>query len=235
MSLPPLAILAGGLATRMLPVTEALPKSLIPVRGEPFLAHQLRLAHRQGFREAVLCVGHFGEQIERYLTDHGSFGVDVAYSYDGEARRGTGGALRQALSKLPETFFVLYGDSYLDIEAAPVYDAFLERGASALMTVLHNRDRFDRSNVVFDGRLVREHCKIREPRAGVDWIDYGLSVMTAEVVAEWPDEDPFDLSALTAALAVRGKLAGFEVDRRFYEIGKPEGLNDLEAYLAPPR
>lgn len=231
MRLPPLAILAGGLATRMRPVTETIPKSLIPVRGEPFLAHQLRLAHRQGFREAVLCVGHFGEQIEAYLAGHGSFGIDVAFSYDGDVRRGTGGALRQALPKLPDVFFVLYGDSYLDIEAAPVYDAFLERDAPALMTVLHNRDQFDRSNVVFDGRFVREHCKIEKPRAGVEWIDYGLSVMTADVVASWPEADPFDLSMLTATLAAHGKLAGFAVDRRFYEIGKPGGLSDLEGYL----
>jgi len=226
-SLPPLAILAGGLATRLRPITETIPKVLVPVNGEPFLAHQLRLARGQGFSRVVLCLGHFAEQVEAFLARHDA-GLEVTISHEGTARRGTGGALRHALPLLGEHFFMLYGDSYLDVQAAPIHTAFLACGKPALMTVLHNRNQWDASNVVFDGALVRAHDKAAR---GVEWIDYGFSVFTRDVVAGWPGKDPWDLSALTGALARAGDLAGYEVTQRFYEIGKPAGLAETEAYL----
>lgn len=231
--LPPLAILAGGLATRLRPITETIPKVLVPVAGEPFLAHQLRLAAAQGFSRVVLCLGHLSEQVEAFLAARGGgFGLEIAISHEGPARRGTGGALRHALPLLGPEFFVLYGDSYLPIEAAPVWNAFRAAGAPALLTVLRNQDRWDPSNVEFqDGRVLR-HDKAARGQPGVEWIDYGLSVFTAGVVAGWPAPDPWDLSALTGALALEGRLAGFAVTERFYEIGKPAGLQDTEAFLA---
>ncbi len=230
MSLPTLAILAGGLATRLRPITETLPKILVPVNGEPFVAHQLRLARAQGFSRVVLCVGHLAEQVADFLAGHDP-GLEVTLSHEGDARRGTGGALRHALPLLGEHFVTLYGDSYLDIAARPIHDAFLAAQQPALMTVLHNRDRWDPSNVIFDGRLVRVHDKTMRGQPGVEWIDFGFSVFTAAVVADWPEADPWDLSALTGSLARTGRLAGHEVTQRFYEIGKPEGLAETEAYL----
>ena len=230
--MPPLAILAGGLATRLQPMTATTPKVLVPVNGEPFLAHQLRLAQRQGFRQVVLCTGHLGERVEEWVARHcDDFALTVAFSHEGEARRGTGGALRHACPHLGDEFFVLYGDSYLDVEAAPIHAAFLAARAPALMTVLHNRDRWDASNVIFDAGLVRLHDKAARGRPGVEWIDYGMSVFTRAAVESWPDPDPWDLSALTGALARQGRLAGFEVTGRFYEIGKPEGLAETQAHL----
>jgi NDP-sugar pyrophosphorylase family protein len=231
MNMPPVAIIAGGLATRMYPVTKTVPKSLIPVRGEPFLAHQLRLVRRQGFRSVVICVGHLGEEIERFVNENGGFELDVKFSHDGDLRRGTGGAVRNALPILGECFFTLYGDSYLDVDVRPAYETFLASRAPALMMVFHNRNLLDKSNVIFDGEFVRSHAKSDDRTAGVEWIDYGMSVMKANVVADWPTPDPFDLSSLTAELAARGQLAGYEVDRRFYEIGSHDGLDQLEAAL----
>ena len=228
--LPPLAILAGGLATRLRPITETIPKVLVPVNGEPFLAHQLRLARGQGFSRVVLCVGHLSEQVEAFV-DSEKFGLDIAISHEGPARRGTGGALRHALPLLGETFFMLYGDSYLDVPAAPIYQAFLASKKPALMSVLHNRDQWDASNVIFDAGMVCAHDKSVRGQPGVEWIDYGFSVFTRSVVADWPAADPWDLSALTGALARAGELAGCEVTQRFYEIGKPEGLAETEQYL----
>lgn len=232
MTLPPLAILAGGLATRLRPITETIPKVLVPVNGEPFLAHQLRLAQRQGFDRVVLCIGHMGEQVEHWVERHrDDFALTIRFSHEGADRRGTGGALRYALPQLGETFFMLYGDSYLDVEAQPIHDAFLAAQAPALMTVLRNRDQWDASNVVFDGRMVRTHDKAARGQPGVEWIDYGFSIFTRAVVEAWPAPDPWDLSSLTGALARDGHLAGFEVTQRFYEIGKPEGLSEMETYL----
>src|ERR1700759_3257858 len=124
----PVAILAGGLATRMRPVTERIPKALIEVAGLPFVAHQLALLRREGVERVVLCVGFLGEMIEASIGDGARFGLSVAYSFDGEKLLGTGGALRHAQPMLGEQFFVLYGDSYLDIAYAPVQAAYRNSG-----------------------------------------------------------------------------------------------------------
>lgn len=230
--LPPIAVLAGGLATRLRPITETIPKSLVAVAGQPFIVHQLRLLHRQGFRRVVLLIGHLGEQIGAVVGDGRAFDLDVDYVEDGSVQRGTGGALRNALPALGESCFVMYGDSYLPIDCAPVWQTFRQNGCVALMTVLHNRDRWDPSNVRFDGRRVLCHDKRLAGAPGVEWIDYGLSVFATDVIRNWPAPDPFDLSALTGDLARRGLLDGFEVGTRFYEIGKPAGLVETEALLA---
>lgn len=226
----PVAILAGGLATRMRPVTETLPKSLIPVAGEPFIAHQLRLLRREGVARVVLCIGHLGERIRDYVGDGARFGLAVAYSVDAAPLLGTGGALRRALPLLDEAFFVLYGDSYLDIAYAPVLDAFRRSGAPALMTVFRNEGRWDTSNVLFDGKSILRYDK-KAPSPEMRHIDYGLGILSPEVLAERPAGEAFDLAEIYGALAAAGRLAGYEATRRFYEIGTPGGLADTEAYL----
>src|SRR5258706_12972863 len=85
----PVAILAGGLATRLRPITEKIPKVLVPVAGKPFLAHQLELLCRTGIQRVVLCVGHLGEMIREQFGDGRDFGVNLAYSFDGPALFGT--------------------------------------------------------------------------------------------------------------------------------------------------
>lgn len=231
MSLPTLAILAGGMATRLRPITETIPKSMVEVAGEPFLAHQLRLAHRQGFRRIVLLIGHLGEQIKAFAGDGSAFGLSVAYAHDGEIRRGTGGALRAARYYFDEHVFVTYGDSYLNIAVEPIWEAYCRASMPAMMTVLHNRDRWDLSNVQFNGRMVLSHDKTLSGQPGIEWIDYGLSVYRTEIIAKWPEPEPFDLSNVSKTLAERGELAGYVVTQRFYEIGKPEGLAEANAYL----
>jgi MurNAc alpha-1-phosphate uridylyltransferase len=229
-AMPPVAILAGGLATRMRPVTETVPKALIEVAGAPFIAHQLRLLRREGVRQAVLCVGYLGDKIRDFVADGSSFGIDVAYSFDGATLLGTGGALRRALPLLGQTFFVLYGDSYLDIPFAPVLDAFRRSRRPALMTVFRNEGRWDTSNVLFDGAHVVRHDK-RAPRPDMHYIDYGLGILTSGVLAHRDATRGFDLTDVYAELAAAGQLAGYEVTRRFYEIGTPAGLAETDAYL----
>lgn len=234
-TLPVLAVLAGGLATRLRPITETIPKSMVEVAGKPFLDHQLRLARAQGFRRVVLLIGHLGEQIRAFAGDGSRFGLRIVYSEDGPNRRGTGGALRHALPQLGEECFVLYGDSYLDISVGPAYAAFRASGAKALMTVLRNDDRWDHSNVVFDGSHVTTHDKQARGRPDLRWIDYGLSVFRTDAIRDWPEPDPFDLSALTKRLAEEGALAGYEAQNRFYEIGQPASLAETEDYLREKR
>ena len=226
----PVAILAGGLATRLRPITEKIPKSLVEVAGEPFLAHQLRLLHSQGIRRAVLCVGHLGEMIERDFGDS-AFGVALRYSSDGPTLLGTGGAIRQALPLLGDAFFILYGDSYLPIDYAEVAAAWKTSGQPALMTVFRNEGAWDTSNVEFtDGRILRYDKRDRTP--AMRHIDYGLSVFTRSLLAERPASEAFDLSDLQRELVAQGLMAGHEVRERFYEVGSHSGLADINRLLA---
>jgi NDP-sugar pyrophosphorylase family protein len=227
----PVAILAGGLATRLRPLTETIPKILLPVAGKPFLAHQLELLRRQGVRRVVLCLGYLGEMVMEQFADSRAWGVELEYAFDGSTLLGTGGALRQALPKLGEAFFVLYGDSYLTTPFAPVAESFARSGSRALMTVYRNEGRYDTSNVVFQGgRVVAYNKKVRLPE--MQHIDYGLSLFRASVFQEWPSGRCFDLAEVMARLVARGEMAGFEVSERFYEIGSPAGLAELSALLS---
>ena len=224
------AILAGGLATRLRPITEKIPKSLVPVAGEPFLAHQLRLLHAGGVRRAVLCVGFLGEMIEREFGEGAAFGIELRYAFDGPRLLGTGGALRAALPLLGEEFFVLYGDSYLPIEYGAVAAAFRASGRPGLMTVFRNEGAWDASNVQFeDGRIVHYDKAARTPE--MRHIDYGLGVFRAEVFAAHPAGEAFDLAEVQRELVARGALAGHEVFHRFYEAGSRAGLAELEKLL----
>jgi D-sedoheptulose 7-phosphate isomerase len=211
-------------------VTSTIPKALVAIAGKPFIAHQLRLLRREGVDRVVLCVGHLGEQVREFVGNGRRFGLEVAYSFDGEMLMGTGGALRRALPLLDSTFFVLYGDSYLDVALAPVRLAFARSGAPALMTVFRNEGRWDTSNVLYEGTRVLRYDK-RAPSPAMRYIDYGLGLLTKAVLEREPADCPFELAEVYATLAASGQLAGYEVTRRFYEIGTPTGLAETDQHL----
>jgi NDP-sugar pyrophosphorylase family protein len=227
----PIAILAGGLATRLRPITEKIPKSLIEINGEPFIVHQLRLLRARGIERAVLCVGHLGEMIEQGVGDGSALGIEVEYSFDGPTLLGTAGAIRNALPKLGGRFFVIYGDSYLPCDYAAVAKAFDSSGSLGLMTVFRNEGRWDSSNVEFaEGKILAYSKQKRTPR--MNYIDYGLGVFQAQAFAEIAKGASCDLAGLYEGLLQRRQLAGFEVHERFYEIGSAEGLKETAAFLA---
>jgi NDP-sugar pyrophosphorylase family protein len=210
--MPPLAVLAGGLATRMRPLTARLPKALIEVAGEPFVAHQLRLFAREGIREVKLLVGYRWEQIERCVGDGSQFGVKVDYIVDGPSLLGTGGAVRRAIEHLGPEFLVTYCDSWLDAPYAPVVEAFHASGLPALMCVFRNENRWDTSNVQFeDGVIWRYSKKLRLPE--MRHIDWGLGMLKASAVANRPLDAPWDLAELYEELSTSGRLAGYEMTR----------------------
>ena len=226
----PVAILAGGLATRLRPITEKIPKSLIPVVGRPFLAHQLELLRSRGVRRAILCVGYLGEMIQRDFGNGEKFGVKLDYSFDGQKLLGTGGAIKRALPLLGDEFFVLYGDSYLPIEYRPIAEFFRRSGKPGCMTVYRNEGRYDTSNVVFrDGNVVVYDKKNRLPE--MHHIDYGLSLFQAAAFNAYPADKPFDLAGVMGNLVRERQLAGYEVRERFYEMGSSAGLAELESLL----
>jgi NDP-sugar pyrophosphorylase family protein len=226
----PVAILAGGLATRLRPITGKIPKSLISVAGKPFLAHQLELLRSRGLRRVVLCVGYLGEMIQRDFGDGSRFGVRLEYSFDGPKLLGTGGAIKHALPLLGGEFFVLYGDSYLPIEYRPVAEFFHRSDKLGCMTVYRNEGRHDTSNVVFhNGQIAVYDKKNRTPE--MQHIDYGLSLFKSAAFKAFSADKPFDLAEVMGKLVREGQLAGYEVHERFYEIGSPAGLAELETLL----
>ena len=231
----PVAILAGGLATRLDAVTERIPKALVEVAGRPFIDHQLDLLHRHGVRRVVLCVGHLGDQVARHVGDGRAYGLDCRYAHDGERLLGTGGALRRAAPLLGDPFWVVYGDSYMDIDYRRILAAFAEGDALGLMTVIRNQNRWDRSNALFrDGRLLRYDK--RQPSPDMEHIDYGVSLLRRAALKRIPAGTPHDLADLYRELVAAGLMAGFEVTQRFYEIGSAEGLAETRAHLGsrPP-
>jgi NDP-sugar pyrophosphorylase family protein len=226
-----MAILAGGLATRLEPISRTIPKSLVEIAGEPFLAHQLRMLRRSGFQRVVICAGHLGEQIVEYCGNGRAFDLDIQYSFDGPVLLGTAGALKNAIPLLGDVFFTLYGDSYLPCNYAEIQHAFLESGLPALMTVYRNDGRWDSSNVEFDGARILAYDKVhRNPR--MRHIDYGLGVFRREALDAVSDGETYDLASLYQELLAHNQLAAREVSERFYEIGSHGGIHELTERLS---
>jgi len=226
----PVAILAGGLATRLHPITEKIPKALVDIAGQPFVVRQLEYLRNQGVSHVVLCLGYLGEPVEAVVGNGSAFGMEVCYSWDGPHLLGTGGALKQASSLLGEQFFVFYGDSYLPIDFQEVERNFIASGKPALMTVIKNGGQWDKSNVLFRDGCIIEYNK-RAPRPEMEYIDYGLCVLSDLVLQVMPEGGSFDIADVYRDLSVRGLLAGHEVFERFYEIGSHIGLGETIEYF----
>ncbi len=225
------AILAGGQATRLRPMTETIPKSLLELNGEPFAIHQLRLLKSNGISRVVICVGHLGALIQRALGTGTALGVEVDYAFDGPVLLGTAGAIKNALPKLGDAFFVIYGDSYLPCDYARIAHAFAASGAMAMMTVFRNEGKWDTSNVEFeDGKILAYSKTERTPR--MRYIDYGLGVFRAAAFEHVPAGKPYDLADLYADLLGHRQLTAYEMKERFYEIGSPAGLRETAEFLA---
>ena len=229
MSLP-VAILAGGKATRLRPLTDGIPKALIEINGLPFLAHQLELLRASGLFEIVICAWYQGEKIQAYAGDGRKFGVRIHYSFDGESLMGTGGAIKKAIPFLGDTFFVLYGDSYLPCDYSTVEKAFYVSRKDGVMTLYHNKDLGDKSNVHFsNGNILAYDKNNQSPE--MEYIDYGLGILKSQVFASYPSTKPFDLMEVYQQLIKENRILGYEVKNRFYEIGSFAGIKTLENYL----
>jgi NDP-sugar pyrophosphorylase family protein len=223
-------ILSGGLATRLRPLTETMPKAMIPVAGRPFIDHQLQLLSRNGIKDVVLCLGYLGEQIEAFVGDGSAWSLRVKYSWERGELLGTGGALKLAEPLLDKTFFLTYGDSYLPIDYVEVAEAFLRGSNLGMMVVYENEDRFDRSNVFIDGALVCKYDK-EEWTPDMVYIDYGLTALKREAVKLIPPGTVSALDILIKNLVAKKQLAAFVTTTRFFEIGSWEGIRDLETFL----
>lgn len=222
------AILAGGLATRLGGLTRNVPKSLLMIRDKPFLQYQLERLRGRGISDVVLCTGHLGHQIQDYFGDGSRFGVNLVYSQE-EKPIGTAGALKLAIDKLQGTFFTIYGDSYLSLDFTAILNYFNSQSRLALMTVYENADLYDRSNTVVKGPLVEKYSK-NEKTPGMVYIDYGANLFRKRVLELVPEGQSYSLEDLFVQLIERKELLAYEVKERFYEIGSLQGLAEFREY-----
>jgi NDP-sugar pyrophosphorylase family protein len=227
----PVAVLAGGLGTRMAAVTKGvIPKPLLPVAGRPFIDYKLAELAAQGVETVVLLVGHGDDRLSEHVGYGARYGLRVTCRSDGGVLLGTGGAIRQALDELGNVFWVTYGDSYLRAPMAAVQEAFLKGRFEGMMTVLRNRDRWDRSNVRVKHGLVVEYRK-GAPPGTYEHIEYGLSILRRRSCERFPSGRPFDLQEVFQQLVEGGQMGAYPVGRRFYEIGSPRGYRETDMFL----
>ncbi len=225
-----LILLAGGLATRLRPITETIPKSLIEINGKPFIDYQINLLKNKGIKKVVICAGFLGEQIENYLKDGYKYGLAIDYSFDGDELIGTGGAVKKAIDKTNGVFWVMYGDSYLDTDFEPISRYYESRKNKGLMTVFNNSDKWDSSNVEFENGRIIKYDKINKTK-DMKYIDYGLSIFDKEAFSKFKELQKFDLTKVYNELLVEDELIGFEVKERFYEVGSFNGIEEFKLHL----
>jgi len=224
------AILAGGLATRLGNLTKNQPKSLVPINGKAFLEYQLEFLARGGITDIVLCLGHLGQMIPHHFGNGRDYGVNIQYSFE-EKPLGTAGALKNAEALLDDTFFTLYGDSYLSLDFNQVLSMIKSEDRLGVMTVFRNYDRYDRSNTAIKGNLVRRYSKNGQTQDTV-YIDYGANAFKKEVLKMIPGNIFYSLENLFIQLIEMEELLAFEVRERFYEIGSLRGLKEFEQYIS---
>ena len=199
-------------------------KDLIDVAGKPFISRQLNYLSDQGIKDIVICVGHLGNQIKNYIGNGLKYNLNVSYSDDSDRLLGTGGSIKKACQILGEHFFILYGDSFLPVNFTLVEKAYFQEKKPALMTVLKNKGRWDKSNAYFKDKCVKYNKK--KPQKNMDYIDYGLNIVKNSIFSDFPSNEVFDLADVFENLSNKSLLAGFEIYDRFYEIGSINGLND---------
>jgi NDP-sugar pyrophosphorylase family protein len=228
-------ILAGGLGTRLWPLTKQVPKPMAPVAGVPYLEHQLRLLAKQGLRDIVILTAYLGEQIERYFGDGRRFGLSIRYSRERELL-GTGGALRDALPLLENLFIVLYGDSYLPIDYAEV-GRFLAGSEALGVLVLYEDSRGEtgvRGNVALNGNgLVSRYDKSAVDDPGLPYIEAGVLALRRAAIALLPPAGKASLEQeVFPKLIGQRVLLGLPTGQRFYDIGTAERLKAIEGLFA---
>jgi NDP-sugar pyrophosphorylase family protein len=226
----PIAVLAGGFGTRLGQISANTPKYLVEIAGRPFADWQLKLLRENGYRDIVFCLSHKSKEIQEYLGNGSRYNLNITYSLDGKEQLGTGGAIKKALPFLGKEFAVIYGDSYLPINYSDVENYFIESQELALMTVYRNRNEFDKSNVDFDSGKVVHYAK-KNQKFGWEYIDYGLTYFKSAAFDQSLGQYAFDLSDLIHTLSHEKKIKGYEVFKRFYEVGSPAGIKELSEYL----
>jgi NDP-sugar pyrophosphorylase family protein len=224
----PVVILAGGIGSRLGRLTKKTPKALIKVNGKPFIHYQLTLLSKQGIKKIILCIGHLGNKIKKFVGDGKKFNLEVKYSYE-KKLLGTGGAIKNAFSLIKKNFFIMYGDTYLPINFINVQNRYKRLKSNPLITVYKNQNNLDKSNVFFNGKRIVYDKKNYLKK--MKYIEYGLSIFNKKIFKYFSKKKKFDLSDVFYFLSKKKLLNYYIVKKRFYEIGSISGLKDSKKYL----
>lgn len=228
-------VLAGGLGTRISPIEPDRPKALVTVGGQPFLDWQLSWLAAHGMSLVILAVGHRANEIRTFAGTGSRWALRIEYVEEKGELLGTGGALRAAAESrsLGAVTAVLYGDSLLQVTLQAVAEQFLRQSRDGAMTVMRNKNRWDRSNVeVSEKGLVSRYTKDAPEEAGLEYIDYGLTILRkSAIIRELKMGQKADLALLYQAMAASGQLGAIHVTCRFYEVGSPRGWRELDALI----
>lgn len=224
-----IVILCGGLATRLGSLAKDIPKSMIEIQGKPFLEYQIENVKKHSITDIVLCIGHLSEQIKDYFGNGKKLGVNICYSYDKDKPLGPIGALKNAESLLQDTFFIMYGDSYVFVDFDKVYSYFKKQNKTALMVVYQNFDKFDTSNIIINNEKVAKYGG--EKTKETTYIDYGVSLFRKKIFENIPADTFYLTNDLFSKLVKQKELLAYEVKKRFYHIGTPEALKEFKKYI----
>jgi len=225
-----IAIICGGLATRLKKVSKTVPKSMIEINGKPFLQYQIEMLKKQKIKDIVLCVGHLSEKIESYFGNGSKFGVNIKYSYDKDKLLGPIGAVKNAESLLEDEFFIMYGDSYIFVDFKKVYEFYKKQQKLACMVVYKNENKYDKSNLAVEKNMVVAH-KDDSKGHDIDYIDYGTSILNKKSLDFIPKNEFFSTEKFFKILILKNELLAYVVKKRFYHIGTPEALEEYRNYI----
>ena len=221
-------IIAGGLGTRLGQLTANQPKSMIQILGKPFIDYQLDLLKKGSVTDVVLCLGHQGQQIADYCMDGRKYGLKLKYSFENKLLD-TAGAIKLAEPMLQDSFFTLYGDSYVFIDFQDMLSTLGKKNTLGVMSVYQNHDQFDKSNTAVANGMVSFYSK--EKRDNLKYIDYGVNLFRKDVLRLIPEAEPYSMVTVFNQLIERHQLAAYEVKKRFYEIGSIKGLTEFTEYM----
>jgi NDP-sugar pyrophosphorylase family protein len=226
----PVVILAGGLATRLRPLTDDTPKAMVDINGEPFIHWQIQKLAQEGFKEIIISIGHLGHQISDYLGDGGRYNVGVKFIHDGNSQLGTGGALTKVTESLNGKFLVTYGDSYLPVSFSSIASKFEKSNFPSIMTITSSVHAREKSNIFFSGGRILEYSK-NSGDSRFNFLDYGLLGFSSSLFRVVPNARNWDLEELIKSLISISQMEAIQVDERYFEIGSFEGINELTKYL----
>ena len=225
-----MVIICGGLGTRLGHLTKYTPKSMIEIEGKPFLEYQIENLKKQSITDIVLCVGHLSKKIEEYFGNGQRFGVNLKYSFEKEKLLGQIGAVKNAEPLLEDSFFIMYGDSYLTLDLHKVYNFFMQHDKPALMVVYQNHDKYDKSNIIIQDNMVIGYGEKQKTRDMI-YIDYGTSILRKKVLDYVPKGTSYSTEEFFTDLIKKQDLMAFESDKRFYHVGDPDSLEDFRNYI----
>ena len=229
-NLEQVVIIAGGLGTRLYPITKRVPKSMVKVGPKPFFEHQIELCRKNGIRNIVFCGGYLWEEVWKYFGRGRGFGVEIDYSIEEEILD-TGGALKNAYPWLDREFFVLYGDSYLVFDWQEAYGFFTRSQAKGLMTVWEATNGFKPQVSIDERGFVKEFTK-ENFKPEMKYIEYGLNILKKNIIFEVPGEK-FPIGDYFNLLIEKRSLVSFKVKNKFFEAGSFEGINELKRLIYP--